>query len=105
MKKRQKEAEEKYEAMWDGGKGSHHPDYDPEAVRACWAPALHGVRAGNTDMPGRAAQWIGVHLHWRIHRQGMHAARAQSVPGARQSSQKQPAATAGWGHPCRRVMT
>lgn len=32
MRKRQKEAEEAYEAMWNGGKGSHHPDFDPEAV-------------------------------------------------------------------------
>ncbi|KAI3428739.1 hypothetical protein D9Q98_007562 [Chlorella vulgaris] len=31
MKKRQKEAEEAYEKMWNGGKGSHHPDFDPEA--------------------------------------------------------------------------
>lgn len=35
MKKRQKEIEEKYEAQWDGGRGSHHPDYNPEAVRLC----------------------------------------------------------------------
>jgi hypothetical protein len=33
MKKRQKEAADAYESMWNGGKGSHHPDYDPEAVR------------------------------------------------------------------------
>lgn len=32
MKKRQKEIERVYEEQWDGGKGSHHPDYDPEAV-------------------------------------------------------------------------
>jgi hypothetical protein len=32
MKKRQKEVESAYEAQWDGGKGSHHPDYDPEAA-------------------------------------------------------------------------
>ncbi len=32
MKKRQKEADDAYEAQWDGGRGSHHPDYDPEAV-------------------------------------------------------------------------
>ncbi|WPT16263.1 Cortactin-binding protein 2 [Picochlorum sp. SENEW3] len=32
MKKRQKEIEEAYEKQWDGGKGAHHPDYDPEAV-------------------------------------------------------------------------
>ena len=31
MKKRQKEADDAYEAQWDGGKGSHHPDYDPYA--------------------------------------------------------------------------
>ena len=27
----QAELEAKYEAMWDNGKGSHHPDYDPMA--------------------------------------------------------------------------
>ena len=32
MMKRQAELEAKYEAMWDGGKGSHHPDYDPSAT-------------------------------------------------------------------------
>ena len=32
MKKRQKEVEEAYEKQWDGGKGAHHPDFDPEAV-------------------------------------------------------------------------
>lgn len=31
MKKRQKEIERVYEEQWDGGRGSHHPDYDPEA--------------------------------------------------------------------------
>ena len=31
MKKRQKEAADAYEAMWDNGRGSHHPDYDPTA--------------------------------------------------------------------------
>lgn len=39
MRKRQKEQEEAYEAQWDSGKGSHHPDYDPtvygdQAVKA-----------------------------------------------------------------------
>lgn len=29
MRKRQKEITDAYEAQWDGGKGSHHPDYDP----------------------------------------------------------------------------
>lgn len=29
MRKRREEAEKAYEAQWDGGKGSHHPDYDP----------------------------------------------------------------------------
>jgi len=43
MKKRQKEIEQKYEEQWDGGKGSHHPDYDPEAVRAS---RLSCMRAG-----------------------------------------------------------
>ena len=32
MKKRQKEADDAYEAQWDGGRGAHHPDYDPEAT-------------------------------------------------------------------------
>ena len=32
MKKRQVAIDEAYEALWDGGKGSHHPDYDPLAV-------------------------------------------------------------------------
>ena len=31
MKKRQAAIDEAYEAMWDGGKGSHHPDYQPTA--------------------------------------------------------------------------
>ena len=31
MKKRQTAIDEAYEAMWDGGKGSHHPDYQPTA--------------------------------------------------------------------------
>ena len=32
MRKRQKEADDAYEKMWDGGRGSHHPDYDPYAA-------------------------------------------------------------------------
>ena len=32
MKKRQKEIERVYEEQWDGGRGAHHPDYDPEAA-------------------------------------------------------------------------
>jgi hypothetical protein len=32
MTKRQKAIDEHYEAQWDGGKGSHHPDYEPEAM-------------------------------------------------------------------------
>lgn len=31
MRKRQKEKEDAYEAQWDNGRGSHHPDYDPYA--------------------------------------------------------------------------
>lgn len=31
MRKRQKEKTDAYEAQWNGGKGSHHPDYDPTA--------------------------------------------------------------------------
>ena len=32
MAKRAKEAQERYDAMWADGRGSHHPDYDPEAA-------------------------------------------------------------------------
>jgi len=31
MAKRQQEMQEHYEAQWDEGRGSHHPDYDPYA--------------------------------------------------------------------------
>ena len=34
MQKRQRELEERYEAQWDGGKGSHVPDFDPTAKGA-----------------------------------------------------------------------
>ena len=29
MRKRQKEKDDAYEAQWDNGQGSHHPDFDP----------------------------------------------------------------------------
>ncbi len=32
MKKRQAAIDEAYEAQWDGGRGSHHPDYNPQAT-------------------------------------------------------------------------
>jgi hypothetical protein len=32
MRKRQAEIDKSYEAQWNDGKGSHHPDYDPEAL-------------------------------------------------------------------------
>ena len=32
MQKRQQEMQEHYEAQWNEGKGSHHPDYDPKAA-------------------------------------------------------------------------
>ena len=32
MKKRQKALDEAYEAQWAGGRGSHHPDFDPDTV-------------------------------------------------------------------------
>lgn len=32
MNKRQRAIDEHYECQWDAGKGSHHPDYDPEAI-------------------------------------------------------------------------
>jgi hypothetical protein len=32
MKKRQAAIDEAYEAQWDAGRGSHHPDYDPQAA-------------------------------------------------------------------------
>ena len=31
MNKRRTEKDEAYEAQWDNGRGSHHPDYDPYA--------------------------------------------------------------------------
>lgn len=31
MTKRQKEKDDAYEAQWDSGRGSHHPDFDPYA--------------------------------------------------------------------------
>lgn len=31
MRKRQKEKDDAYEAQWENGRGSHHPDYDPYA--------------------------------------------------------------------------
>lgn len=37
MRKRQQAAAEAYEAQWNNGLGSHHPDFDPEA------PAGDGV--------------------------------------------------------------
>ena len=41
MRRRQKEAAEAYEAMWDNGRGSHHPDYDPEVGGGrCWGQQL-----------------------------------------------------------------
>jgi hypothetical protein len=42
MRRRQKEAAEAYEAMWDGGRGSHHPDYDPE-VRPATVVSVVGL--------------------------------------------------------------
>lgn len=47
MAKRQKEIEEAYEAVWDEGRGSHHPDYDPEAT----GDDINKVRAGNGRPP------------------------------------------------------
>jgi hypothetical protein len=32
MQKRLKEKQDAYDAQWDNGNGSHHPDYDPAAV-------------------------------------------------------------------------
>ena len=64
--KRQRELEAKYEAQWDAGKGSHHPDYDPAATgddvvsRAPIAsppfrpPIAHARR-------GRRARFLGAH--------------------------------------------
>lgn len=34
MKKRAAEAAAAYDAAWDGGRGSHHPDFDPDTVSA-----------------------------------------------------------------------
>lgn len=32
MQKRLKEKQDAYDAQWDSGNGSHHPDYDPTAA-------------------------------------------------------------------------
>jgi len=32
MQKRLKQNQESYDAQWDNGKGSHHPDYDPNVT-------------------------------------------------------------------------
>lgn len=29
MRRRQEEKQAAYDAQWDGGRGSHHPDFDP----------------------------------------------------------------------------
>lgn len=53
MKKRQKEVERAYEEQWDGGKGSHHPDYDPEAVSCTKCPrGKGGARGGKGQGTG-----------------------------------------------------
>lgn len=52
MKKRQKEVEKAYEEQWDGGRGSHHPDYDPEAVSVWRAACTDTVlRKGSLGTP------------------------------------------------------
>lgn len=32
MQKRLKEKQDAYDAQWDNGNGSHHPEYDPTAA-------------------------------------------------------------------------
>jgi hypothetical protein len=32
MRRRLKEKQDAYDAQWNNGLGSHHPDYDPAAV-------------------------------------------------------------------------
>lgn len=63
MRKRQKEAEEAYEAMWDNGKGSHHPDYDPEAVRR---PPLLLSTQGTAALARRLATLLGSFVGHRL---------------------------------------
>lgn len=51
MRKRQAEVERTYEAQWDGGRGSHHPDFDPDAtgddcVKARWGAVNHEEMKG-----------------------------------------------------------
>jgi len=55
MNKRQKAIDEHYEAQWDAGKGSHHPDYDPEAVG-------DGVAKANRETEELLNAIIKVHL-------------------------------------------
>lgn len=67
MKKRQKEIEQKYEEQWDGGKGSHHPDYDPEAVslsRLGWACRIDRLDQARDSEPSYAARSAMVLPPW-----------------------------------------
>ena len=51
MRKRQKEAAAVYEAMWDEGRGSHHPDFDPGALHA-YEPGFHVFLGSLSDLIG-----------------------------------------------------
>ena len=51
MRKRRAEAAAAYEACWDGGKGSHHPDFDPSALLAGGASS-----AASSPPPRRASR-------------------------------------------------
>ena len=54
MRKRRAEAAAAYEACWDGGKGSHHPDFDPAALAE--AEAGGGVPGGGPPPARRASR-------------------------------------------------
>jgi hypothetical protein len=64
MQKRLKEKKDAYDAQWDNGNGSHHPDYDPTAAgdKVCPAAvatadtACHG--GTSCKLPSAASQYI-----------------------------------------------
>lgn len=58
MKKRQKEIERVYEEQWAGGKGSHHPDYDPDATGDDVVKASRETEVRRRGGRGRRRGWL-----------------------------------------------
>ncbi len=49
MRKRREQAANEYEAMWDGGRGSHHQDFDPDV------DTDDAIKASRTTVSGMQA--------------------------------------------------